>query len=180
MPPFVLPGRRPWRALTIKHLATIPPVTRHTTNRFCQHEIELAMASADVAGLIERIGGIEPIIRGAAYSRTQAVDVSFVGEVSSSSPLFNHPVVAIQRGRDHGKHRRSYSSAADAARRVRGVCNDMRSEICIAPYVVFECCCAVSSWWVRCYGCFRTVLCLCAPPLGSSSLLSTNARAERA
>eukprot|EP00904_Undaria_pinnatifida_P011388 jgi/Undpi1/737/HiC_scaffold_10.g04201.m1 len=85
-----------------------------------EHEIELAMASADVAGLIERIGGIEPIIRGAAYSRTQAVDVSFVAEVSSSSPLFNHPVVAIQRGRDHGKHRRSYSSAADAARRVRG------------------------------------------------------------
>lgn len=52
---------------------------------------------------IERIGEIEHIIRGAAHSRTQAVDVSFMAEVSSSSPLFNLPVVAIQRGRDHGK-----------------------------------------------------------------------------
>ena len=78
------------------------------------------MASADVAGLIERIGGIEPIIRGAAYSRTQAVDVSFMAEVSSSSLLFNLPVVAIQRGRDHGKYRGSYSSNAVAeTRRVR-------------------------------------------------------------
>lgn len=63
------------------------------------------MACADVAAFIERIGGIEHIIIGAAHSRTQAVDVSFMAEVSSSSPLFNLPVVAIQRGRDHGKQR---------------------------------------------------------------------------
>ncbi|CAN0530144.1 unnamed protein product, partial [Laminaria digitata] len=67
-----------------------------------EHGVELATASADVAGLIERIGGIEAILRGAAYSRTQAMDVSFVAEVSVSSPLFNLPVVTIQRGRDHG------------------------------------------------------------------------------
>ena len=56
-----------------------------------------------MGGLIERLGGIESIIRGGAYTRTQAMDVSFAPEVSASSPLFNLPVVAIQRGRDHGK-----------------------------------------------------------------------------
>ena len=61
------------------------------------------MASADMAGLIERIGGIDPIIRGAAYSRTQAIDVSFNAEISTSSPLFNLPAETIQRGRDHGE-----------------------------------------------------------------------------
>ncbi|CAM9507284.1 unnamed protein product, partial [Ascophyllum nodosum] len=66
------------------------------------HGIELAVASADVAGLVKRNGGIEPIIRGAAYSRTQKVDASFVAEISSSSSLFNLPVETVQRGRDHG------------------------------------------------------------------------------
>ena len=61
------------------------------------------MASADVAGLVKRNGGIEPIIRGAAYSRTQKVDASFVAEISSSSSLFNLPVETVQRGRDHGE-----------------------------------------------------------------------------
>ena len=56
-----------------------------------------------MGGLIERLGGIESIIRGGAYTRTQAMDVSFAPEVSSSSPLFNLAVVAIQRGRDHGE-----------------------------------------------------------------------------
>ena len=69
-----------------------------------QHGIELAKASADVAGLVKRNGGIEPIIRGAAYSRTQKVDASFVAEVSASSPLFNFPVESVQRGRDHGEN----------------------------------------------------------------------------
>lgn len=61
------------------------------------------MATADVAGLVERIGGIEPILRGGSYSRTQAIDLSFNAEVSVSSPLFNLPAAAIQRGRDHGE-----------------------------------------------------------------------------
>lgn len=65
------------------------------------------MASADVAGLVERLGGIEPILRGGAYSRTQAMDASFNAEVSVSSPLFNLPAVVIQRGRDHGEWRGS-------------------------------------------------------------------------
>ena len=56
-----------------------------------------------MAGLIERIGGIEPIVRGATYSRAQAVGVSFVAKAPPSSPLFNLPLVAIQRGRDHGE-----------------------------------------------------------------------------
>ncbi|CAM9633673.1 unnamed protein product, partial [Hapterophycus canaliculatus] len=67
-----------------------------------EHGVELATASADLAGLMNRVGGIEPIIRGAAYARTQVMDVSFAAQVSVSSPLFNLPVEVIQRGRDHG------------------------------------------------------------------------------
>lgn len=71
--------------------------------RCCEKDgIELAAASADLAGLVTRLGGIEPILRGAAYSRTRAVDASFASEVSVSSKLFNFPVEAVQRGRDHG------------------------------------------------------------------------------
>lgn len=69
-----------------------------------QHGVELATASGDLAGFVSRIGGIEPIIRGAAYARSQAMDVSFAAQVSVSSPLFNFPVEVIQRGRDHGEH----------------------------------------------------------------------------
>lgn len=68
-----------------------------------QHGIELAAASLDLHGLIKSAGGIEPILRGAAYSRTQNVDASFVSEISVSSPLFNLAVEAVQRGRDHGE-----------------------------------------------------------------------------
>lgn len=71
--------------------------------RSCEKDgIELADASADLAGLVERAGGIEPILRGAAYSRTRAVDASFATEVSVSSLLFNLPVEVVNRGRDHG------------------------------------------------------------------------------
>ncbi|CBN76582.1 peroxinectin precursor [Ectocarpus siliculosus] len=77
-----------------------------------EHEVELATANADLAGLVTRIGGIEPIIRGASYARARGIDASFVAEVSVSSPLFNFPVEAIQRGRDHGVP--SYNSAREA------------------------------------------------------------------
>lgn len=60
-------------------------------------------ASSDVAGLIERIGGIESIVRGAACSRAQTVGVSLMAKDPPSSFLFNLPIVAIQRGRDHGE-----------------------------------------------------------------------------
>lgn len=78
-------------------------LTRFVTNLLFQHGIELAAASADVAGLIERIGGIESIVRGAAYSRAQAVDVSFMAKAPPSSVLFSLPAMTIQRGRDHGE-----------------------------------------------------------------------------
>lgn len=65
--------------------------------------MELAAASADVAGLIRKIGGIESIVRGAAYSCAQTVDLSLMAKGPSSSFLFNLLIVAIQRGRDHGK-----------------------------------------------------------------------------
>ena len=87
-----------------RHRNAISPAARYIPNRFWQHGIELATASADVAGLIKRTGGIESIIRGAAYSRTQAMDISFMAQVSAYSPQFNLPVVAVQRGRDHGEH----------------------------------------------------------------------------
>ena len=56
-----------------------------------------------MAGLIERIGGIESIVRGGAFSRAQAVDVSFMAKAPPSSRLFSLPLEAIQRGRDHGE-----------------------------------------------------------------------------
>ncbi|CAB1109758.1 unnamed protein product [Ectocarpus sp. CCAP 1310/34] len=59
-----------------------------------EHEVELATANADLAGLVTRIGGIEPIIRGAYHARARGMDASFVAEVSVSSPLFNFPVEA--------------------------------------------------------------------------------------
>ncbi len=68
-----------------------------------QDGVELATASGDLAGLVSRLGGIEPIVRGAAYSRAQAMDASFAAQVSASSPLFNLPVETVQRGRDHGE-----------------------------------------------------------------------------
>ncbi|CAM9782649.1 unnamed protein product, partial [Ectocarpus sp. 12 AP-2014] len=77
-----------------------------------EHEVELATANADLAGLVTRIGGIEPIIRGASYARARGIDASFVAEVSVSSPLFNFPVEVIQRGRDHGVP--SYNEAREA------------------------------------------------------------------
>ena len=56
-----------------------------------------------MAGLIERIGGIEPIIRGGAYSRAQTVGVSFMDKASPSWLLSDLPMLSIQRGRDHGE-----------------------------------------------------------------------------
>lgn len=76
--------------------------------------MELATASGDLAGFVSRIGGIEPIIRGAAYARCRAMDLSFAAQVSVSSPLFNLPVEVIQRGRDHGEHDKlSYPSGVE-------------------------------------------------------------------
>lgn len=67
-----------------------------------QDGVELATASADLVGLVSRIGGIEPILRGAARSRSFEIDSAFPAEVSTASPLFNLPAEAVQRGRDHG------------------------------------------------------------------------------
>ena len=85
-----------------------PPYARvpDSKNDACpsfQHGVELATASGDLAGLVSRLGGIEPIVRGAAYARAQGMDVSFAAQVSVASPLFNLPVEAVQRGRDHGE-----------------------------------------------------------------------------
>ena len=135
----------------------IPFATHHAPNRFFQHGIELATACADLAGLIERTGGIESIIRGAAYSRAQAMDASFVAEVSAFSPLFNLPVVAIQRGRDHGKQwgRALHQCRSSKKGEKR---EDMLAQpgmACvgayIAPNIVFTCC-AVSSQGDKLYG----------------------------
>lgn len=87
---------------------------------FLQDGIELATASADVAGLVSRVGGIEPIIRGASYTRSRAIDLSFAAEVSKSSPLFNLPVEVVQRGRDHGKHRGATSAGGGGGGREIG------------------------------------------------------------
>ena len=88
--------------LRFHFLAQLSP--NHRLRAPFQHGVELATASGDLAGFVSRIGGIEPIIRGAAYARSQAVDVSFAAQVSVSSTLFNLPVEVIQRGRDHGEH----------------------------------------------------------------------------
>lgn len=72
---------------------------------FSKDGIELAEAAADLGGLVTRAGGIEPILRGAGYSRTRAVDTSFTSEIAVSSALFNLPVEVVHRGRDHGMWR---------------------------------------------------------------------------
>lgn len=97
-----------------------------------QHGAELATASADLAGFISRSGGIESIIRGAAYSRTQAVDTAFASEISASSLLFNLPVEAVQRARDHGKQERELGRLSDDGRGgVSASISSCASGICI-------------------------------------------------
>eukprot|EP00903_Cladosiphon_okamuranus_P012613 g11801.t1 len=95
--------------------SALPPTVELLDDNFEiveEHGVELVTASGDLAGFLTRIGGIEPIIRGAAYARSQAIDVSFAAQVAASSSLFNLPVEVIQRGRDHGIP--SYNDAREA------------------------------------------------------------------
>lgn len=66
-----------------------------------QDNIELHVASEDIAGLFSR-NSLGSILRGAVLSPASAVDAHFVAAVSNVSPLFKLPVDAVQRGRDHG------------------------------------------------------------------------------
>lgn len=64
--------------------------------------IELAEATEDMAGVIDR-NGLGPILRGAILSPTLKIDAHFSAAVSTTSPLYKLPVDAVQRGRDHGE-----------------------------------------------------------------------------
>ncbi|CAM9342758.1 unnamed protein product [Discosporangium mesarthrocarpum] len=95
-------------------LSGLPSVIRLVDDDYAPIDedlIPLHKASADLAGIVAR-HGLDPILRGGVFSKASATNVAFAEEVSNASSLFALPVMALQRGRDHGVP--SYNDAREA------------------------------------------------------------------